>query len=422
MRAPVFFTLLAACGGSNPMPMPDAPGAPPGPPDIPDVGFHVPLNSLGGFSYTASLEAGYGYFGAIVDTGSTTTGVASNQCFNCGSPTYTPGSTGTDLMMSASTSYADGSGWSGEIYKEAMTWLRGPFVTLQLVAIKSQMGNFFDPSSYYQGIMGFGPKQLLEVGTTSYMDELAKQYAGQELMAFRLCPFSGDMWLEGFDPTAATSDVQYTPMLPIDDFNNPFYSVEIADLAFGGTSLGFTTASFGPTVVDTGTSVWFIPTPALNTLLAAINNNAAFKAMFPGQSVADTNVGGCVTNATATSEMVDAMLPKLSVKFPAVGGGTFAVDIPASSSYLTPAGMGQFCLAVSSAGATAASGSLIGDTLLTGMLTVFDVQNLQIGFAPQAGCEPFDPIMRTTRLVPSGDKPWYAASPFYRPPPRRFHR
>jgi hypothetical protein len=408
MRAPVLFALLVACGDSNPMPMPDAAGPPPGPPDPGDTGFHVPLNSLNGFSYTASLEAGLGYYGVIVDTGSSDTAIASSLCFNCGAPLYAPGASATDAMMMASTQYADGSMWSGEIYKETETWLRGPFVTTSLVAIKSQT-NFFDPSSYYQGIIGLGPKELLDPGTTSYMDALAAQYGGQEMMAFRLCPFSGDMWLEGYDPTAAASDVKFTPMLPIDGLGNGFYQVEYADILFGGTTLGVAKAGYGPVLVDTGTSISYIPATALTSLLMAINKDAAFKTMFPGQTLANTTTGACVTNATATSEMVDAMLPKLSVSFPTASGGTFAVDVPASSSYLYPAGMGQFCLAFDDAATT---GTLIGDTLLTGMLTVFDVSNLQIGFAPQAGCAPFDPIMRTTRVAPH-------ASPFFRPPPRR---
>jgi hypothetical protein len=406
MRA--LFVLLVACGDSNPMPMPDAPGPPPGPPDIPDVGFHVPLASLDGFTYTAQFEAGLNYFREIVDTGSSDTAIASNQCFSCGSLLYKPGSSATDTGMQVTTQYADGSTWSGEVYKETMTWLRGPLVTTSIVAI-TQQTMFFDPSANYQGIIGLGPKELLDPPATSYMDALAAQYGGQEMMAFRLCPFSGDMWLEGYDPTAAASDVQFTPMLPIDAQNNPFYQIEYADITFGGTTLGVNTAGYGPVLVDTGTSISYIPLAALNSLLSQINNNAAFKTMFPGQTLANTVNGACVTNATATSEMVDAMLPNLSVSFPAVGGGTFAIAVPASSSYLYPAGGGQFCLAFDDA---TGIGTLIGDTLMTGMLTVFDVTNLQIGFAPQAGCQPFDPIMRTTRVAPH-------SSPFFRPPPRR---
>jgi hypothetical protein len=414
MRALLASLLLAGCVDATPAGTPNPP-PPPGPPDVPDTGFHLGMASLDGFSYTVNLEAGLDYFSTLVDTGSSTTGIAAATCSTCKvSPLYTPGTDATDAKMTASTQYADGTGWSGEIYKD-QTWLRGPFVSFDFVAMSSQDG-FFDPGdNSYQGILGLGPKELLETGTDSFMDGLAAQYDSLETMAFRLCPFSGDLWIDGYDPTAGTADVQYTPMLPIDANNNPFYQVEISDFAFGGTSMGCTAQSFGPVLPDTGTSISYIPDPVLNPMIATINNDAAFKTLFPAQTLADTATGDCVMTAGVTSEMVDEMLPKFTVTFPALGGGTFTVDIPASSSYLYPAGGGQFCLAFSSAGPDATYGSLIGDTLLTGMLTVFDVQNQQIGFAAAAGCDPFDPPAPTPRA--------HKQSPFFRPPfAKNLHR
>jgi hypothetical protein len=400
---------VAACT-NDPVPTGDPPPTP-GPPDIPDIGFHLPMQSLDGFTYTVQIEAGFDYFAEIVDTGSSTTAIASNKCQSCKfTPLYGPGATAMDKGTKASTQYADGSGWDGEVYHD-QSWLRGPFVGLDLVAITTQ-SQFFDPDSSYQGILGLGPKQLLETGTSSYMDGLAAQYDNTEVMAFRLCPFTGDMWLQGYDPEAASADVQYTPMLPIDDSFNPFYSINVSDFAFGGTSMGFNNDTFGYTLLDTGTSISYIPDPALNAVITKINNDTTFKALFPGQHLADTFGGDCVQTAGVTSGMVDEMLPPFTVSFPAMGGGTFSVDIPASSSYLYPAGDGTFCLAFSSSGPDAATyGSLFGDTLLTGMLTVFDVQNLQIGMAPAAGCDPFDPLPASPRRAKQ--------SPFFRPPPTR---
>lgn len=401
MRAVLASLLLVACA-NEPMQPGDNP-PPPGLPDIPDVGFHLPMTSLDAFSYTVNLELGYDYYGLLVDTGSSSTGVAASGCTACTGlhPLYTPGPTAVDKMLPGDSScpsnvpvctqYADGSGWGGKVFTD-QSWLRGPFVPLDFVAITVQENMFFDPTNSYQGILGMGPKQLLETGTSSYMDALAGQYDHTELMAFRLCPYSGDMWLEGYDPTAAASDPQFTPMVPIDDVNNPFYSVQVSGISLGTTALAVTSADFGPVLLDTGTSVSYIPDPALTKLLAAINGDTAFKTMFPGHTLADNDVNGCVTATGVTSNDVDAMLPALSVSYPDGNGGSFAIAVPASQSYLYPAGNGQFCLAFSSAGPDASYGSLIGDTLLTGMLTIFDVQNLQVGLAPQAGCAPFDPL------------------------------
>jgi hypothetical protein len=419
MRALLASLLLAACVDPTPAGIPTPP-PPPGPPDVPDTGFHLAMTSLDGFSYTVSLEAGVQYFSTLVDTGSSTTGLAAATCTSCTGidPLYTPGDNAKEKTLPADstcpanlpvcTQYADGTGWAGNVYTD-QTWLRGPFVSFDFVAMSVQEGFFTPMDNSYQGILGLGPKELLETGTGSYMDGLAAQYMSLETMAFRLCPFTGDLWIDGYDPTAASADVQYTPMLPIDVNNNPFYQVEIADFAFGGTSMGLSKAAFGPVLPDTGTSISYIPDPVLNPLIAKINNDPGFKALFPAQTLADTNTGDCAMTAGVTSEMVDAMLPVFTVTFPAASGGTFAVDIPASSSYLYPGGGGQFCLAFSSAGPDASGGSLIGDTLLTGMLTVFDVQNLQIGFAPAAGCDPFDPPAPSPRA--------HKQSPYFRPAP-----
>ena len=110
---------LCACGSSHSAETPDA-----GPPDAPPepAGIDVPLGSLQAFSYTLSLQIGSQSFTEIVDTGSTSTGVAATGCTGCRvTPLYTPDTAAVDLMMTASTQYADGSGWSGEIYKDAAT-------------------------------------------------------------------------------------------------------------------------------------------------------------------------------------------------------------------------------------------------------------------------------------------------------------
>ena len=406
--SPCIALALCACGSSHEADTPDAaPDAP-----VEPAGFDVPLGSLQAFSYTLPLQISGQTFTEIVDTGSTSTGVAAKGCTNCGvTPLYTPGASATDLKMTASTQYADGSGWSGEIYKDSAAITGTPAVPLSFVAVTQQSQFFYDNS--YQGIMGFGPAQLLEPGTTSYMD-LATASGMDPMIAFRLCPDRGDMWLGGFDATAAASPVQFTPMLPIDDQNNPFYSVQIADMSFGGTSLGLTTASFGPTLVDTGTSESFVPTTVENAMLAAVNASAAFKSMFPNQTLADTDQGACVTGTNVTSAMVDAMLPPFSISFPLANGSSFQVDVAPSRSYLTPAGGGQFCWAFSSSG-TADDGSLIGDTLLAGMVAVFDIKNMQMGFAPEAGCVEAD----VARIHPAWPRP--SASPFFRGPPAR-HR
>jgi hypothetical protein len=406
--------LFAACGDNAPSHATDAGGradayvATPG-------GVDLPLVSLAAISYTVQLDLGGQHFAQLVDTGSSTTAVAASACTDCTgvTPTYTPGATAIDLHATASTSYADGSGWAGEIFQDVAHAAGLPSVPLNFVAISSQMMQFFAGNDY-QGILGLGPRQLLENGTTDWLDQLG--YAGvPKVMAVRLCPDRGDLWIGGFDPAAAAQPVQFTPMLPLSFLGNPFYQMQTADLAFGGASLNFTTADFGPTLVDTGTSESFVPQPVMTALLAAINGNAAFKTMFKNKKLADTPAGSCVTQAGVTPAMVDAKLPPLTLSFPdTTGTTTFTVTVPPSKSYLSPSGAGMFCLGFSSSGPDASAGSLIGDTVLAGLLVVWDVANLQIGVAAQAGCieAPLPPLARE---APPGVP--LRANPHYRPPP-----
>ncbi|HSD90084.1 MAG TPA: pepsin-like aspartyl protease, partial [Kofleriaceae bacterium] len=366
----VFAMVLAACDDDVPLAVDASP-----PPDaivLPATGVQLPLVSLDAYSYTVAFGLGAQQFDTLVDTGSTTTAVASVQCPDCGvTPAYDPSHSGVGVGVTASTYYEDNSGWSGVVFDDTARLPGLPSVALDFAAITSQT-DFFDQNAY-QGILGLGPALLIEPGTISYMERLGAGRVPQ-VMAFRLCPDRGDMWIGGFDPSVAAAPVQYTPILPIDD-TNPFYSIQIADLAFGGTKLGFTPASFGPAVVDTGTSISYVPARVETAILSALNNNAAFKQLFPNQTLADTDQDSCVTGTGVTSAIVDAKLPAMAVKFPARDGGTFSIDIPPSRSYLVNGGDGSFCLAFSSSGTDPASdGSTIGDTLMAGMLTVFDLE------------------------------------------------
>jgi hypothetical protein len=130
-----------------------------------------------------------------------------------------------------------------------------------------------------------------------------------------------------------------------------------------------------------------VPERVVTALANALNQDAAFKQLFPNQTISDTEQGVCVSTPGMTAAVVDAKLPHLKLTVPASSGGTFAIDLPASQSYLFDDGDGSFCLALTSSGTNpSVDGSTIGDTLLAGMLTVIDVEHRQVGFAPQRGC------------------------------------
>ena len=258
----------------------------------------IPLTSPDGSFYTANLLIGAQTFALDLDTGSSTTGIASTSCSSCSSAgvtdLYAPSATATNMHNTAQAQYGDGSGWSGDIYSDQVGLANGtPNVPLNLVAITDQQGFFQDAS--YAGILGLGPDELLEQGTSSYIE--AESNAGVTAeMAFELCAQTGTMWLGDFDAAAAVAPPQFTPSQ--ESNNNPFYAVDLNDIAIDGVSLGFGSSTFQQPIVDTGTSLWYAPEQVITALTTKVIASSGFATLFAGQPLSEND---CLQAPSGTS-------------------------------------------------------------------------------------------------------------------------
>jgi hypothetical protein len=192
------------------------------------------------------------------------------------------------------------------------------------------------------------------------------------------------LWLGGVDPNHAASALQYTPIVTSGS-NSVFYDVNMTAMGFGTTDLGATASTLLDPIVDTGTSLFYIPSATETNLIADINANAAFKTLFPNQTVTDptnssSQTAGCVMAAASTTDaMVDQMMPPLTMTF-----GTMKISSSALSSYFMDTGGGQYCLVIFGGGD---DGEVImGDMFLRGFVTEIDLVNKQVGFAPTSHC------------------------------------
>lgn len=337
----------------------------------------IPLTADGG-GYTAKMSIGAQPFDVIVDTGSSSTGVAAASCTNCNAhPGYTPGGNAMDLHMAVSSQYGSGS-WKGEAFRDGAAMGSLPSVSLDFASITTQTG-FFQPGAGYTGILGLGPDGLLLPGTTSYLSSLiASGMTGQ--LSFQMCPDGGTMWLGGYDPAKAMGALAFTPQ----NTQIPYYIVNVATAVTGGSSL--TGTDFGPTIIDTGTTVTFVPKAIVTSMMNAVKASPSYSAVF-GSQVLSPPTGQqpvCLSSAM-TGAQVDAALPPFQLTF---AGGTSALEIPATQSYLYNQGDGTFCFVFmdSSQLFGGQKVSLFGNTLLGGLITVFDITNKQLGFALQKGC------------------------------------
>ena len=347
----------------------------------------IPLTSDQGFAYMAlTTIGGQGPFALDLDTGSTTLGVAGASCTSCMvTPEYAPGAGAMDQSSTSSATYGDMTGWNAENYSDQVEISGDMPVTMRFANIESQNGFFGRITD--QGIIGFGPAGAALSGTDSFV---AQRPTSE--FALQLCPDSGTLWLDGYDPAHTQSAPQYTPM----QTNGVYYQMTVSAASVGGTSIALT----GHAIPDSGTTAIVVGSSAGVTALEnAVTSSSGYQQIFGSQSIESELDPGSNTRA-----QIDAALPPLEFTLPGAGGGTITLSLPASQSYLLDDGTGyQFTVEADSSLSQGTGGQvdiIFGDMFMRQFVTVFDVADGKAGFAPQTGCS----------LPPAGPRkqsPWY---------------
>jgi hypothetical protein len=359
-----------------------------GDPGLPDGAIvTVPLFSCVPTIYTAAVTIGSAQtFQLLVDTGSTTLGVAASSCTSCGvEPVYKPGSTAVDQNEQADAEYGLGS-WQGEVYQDAVSAGAAPDVSVDVVAIDAQ-SQFFEPiacdskSGGSQGILGLGPSAAALQGTTGYFDQLLANEPLQDIFATRLCDSGGTLWLGGYDPTMTTAAPVYTDETGSSRY---YYSVNLASITVAGTSVPVPTPSYKHSIVDTGTSVFMLSTAAFNAITAAIAASPNFASLFGSDASWFSSLGNCQPLSQTKAE-IDAALPPLTLVFGT--SPSISVQASATESYLVPY-QGAWCPALLAQDPTQGTpfAAIMGSPVLRSNVVIFDRANSRIGFAPHAPC------------------------------------
>jgi hypothetical protein len=325
-----------------------------------------------------------------IDTGSTDTAVALSTCSNCGvSPEYSP-VVGT-CAGQTSSKYGTGS-WTAEVCDGLIgVGAELPEVTIDFGGITSQSQFFItadcseNPApSAAQGILGLGPIDLDTIGTNSddaYFNELVKQGI-TDTLAVLLCSLDGELWFGGYDAQYASGPPQYTPMT-----TSNYWTVDLMSIGYGGQNLG---GGNSQSIVDTGTWGFYMATAAYNNLVSAVGSDSATQAIFGQLGSSFFDVSSCAVAGSGQSQsQIDAALPPLTVTFPALDGGSFTLNLPATQSYLLPitsGGTTGYCFAAADSSQINGD-TIIGAAALRANITVFDEGNAQIGFVPQSFCQ-----------------------------------
>jgi hypothetical protein len=342
--------------------------------------------------YKAPFSIGGSEFALTVDTGSSDIGVVSSSCgASCPgiTPVYSPGASATDEHQTGGVSYSSGQSWTGEIYSDTFSPAVGLAPQAKLVAISGQTDDFFAAASCglgtipisYQGIAGFG----VATSATSGVDAPMTAFTGAgmpNIFSLALCGLGGKMWLGGFDPASASAAPKYTPLL-----SGFYYNIKLNDFSVGATALGLGAAAIGEVDIDSNTTELELPQPVYNALKAAIGNDSAFTAHFGGPSFFAN--GDCIVpldGTPPTPDALDAALPTITLALDDGAGGSTALTLKATTSYLEPitvSGVTKYCPEIEPSGS---SSTIIGSSFVRSQVVIYDVAGSRIGFAPYAGC------------------------------------
>lgn len=275
-------------------------------------------------------------------------------------------STGTSTGGSVSVTYGSGS-FSGTEYTDRVSF-GGLTVTGQSIGSASRSTGF----SGVDGIIGFGPVDLTQ-GTVSnantvptFTDNLLSQgLISTEVLGVSFQPITGsatadtngELTLGGVDTTKYTGTLTYYPKLA-SGTASPYWGISIASFTYGSTTL----ASSATGIVDTGTTLIYIPSAAYSAFLTASGGRT------------DTSTGLAIYTTKPTGNF--------GIKF-----GTITYTLTPDQ-YLIPTAQyanfglttGRFYAWITNGG-TSGVNTIIGQKFLENYYSVFDTTNSRIGFA-----------------------------------------
>ncbi|KAM3514716.1 hypothetical protein MY11210_001687 [Beauveria gryllotalpidicola] len=314
-------------------------------------------------SYIASVAIGSANWNLIVDTGSSNTWTGAQK-------SYVPYSTGNDTGGIFRIGYGSGQ-VAGEEYVDKVTFA-GLTVNSQSIGSASSAVGF----SNADGIFGFGPVDLTQntvsnaATVPTFLDNLYRQGSiPSEVLGVYFKPEAGsdtndnngELTLGGVDSTKYTGTLGYVPTLT-SGTAAAYWGVSIASFTYGSTVLA-SGATAG--IVDTGTTLVYIPSTAYSRFLAASG----------GQTDPTTGFASYTTKPTGT----------FGIK---LGTNTYTLT---PDQYLIPTSQyGIFGLSASkyyawiANGGTGSVNTIIGQKFLENYYSVYDTTNARIGLAKAA--------------------------------------
>jgi hypothetical protein len=275
-------------------------------------------------------------------------------------------STGKSTGGTVSVSYGSGQ-FFGDEYTDIVSF-GGLTVSSQSIGAATSASGF----SGVDGIIGFGQVDLTQ-GTVSnantvptFMDNLYSQGSiSSEVLGVSFRPESGsdtsdtngELTLGGTDSSKYSGTLTYFPTLK-SGTASPYWGISISSFTYGSTTL----ASSGSGIVDTGTTLIYIPTSAYNEFLSA--------------------TGGTTDSSSGLAMFTKKPTSNFGIKF---GSTTYTLT---PGQYLVPTAQysnygltsGTYYAWINDGGSSDVN-TIIGQKFLENYYSVYDTTNSRIGFA-----------------------------------------
>ena len=366
------------------------------PSDAGVTAVNVPLSGCYNV-HTADVTIGTQSFALLVDTGSSTIGVAAATCESCAdagvTPLYEPGPSATDQHDTISSKYDTGEvGWTGEGYEDTVS-VGGLPTAVKFSAISAQ-NNYFQnfpcdtPTNLNvvantEGIIGFAPNDILLAGSTEYFSQLVATDGTSNIFSLNYCHLGGTLWLGGYDHSLA---LQYAPLLA-NTMANPYYEITWNSFAVGSAA-AVSLAAPSDAIIDSGGYGLIVPSALYTQIVTPLQANANVKAKLGANffsSTATTAGSHCVA-ITDTPATIDSLFPTLTLTF-----GNASVTLTATESYLlysyVSATQTEYCQDVINGTATYGNSFYyLGQVLMRNHTLVYDRVQERVGISARGNC------------------------------------
>ena len=276
-----------------------------------------------------------------------------------------PSSTGKATGGTVEVDYGSGS-FSGKEYTDTVSF-GGLTVTSQSIGAATKSTGF----SGVDGIIGFGPVDLTEDTVSNantvptFMDNLLKQGSiTTEVLGVSFRPESGsddddtngELTLGGTDTSKYSGALTYFPTLKSGS-DAPYWGISVAKFTYGSTTL----ESAGSGIVDTGTTLIYIPSSAYSKFLSAAGGTTGSSGLATFTKKPTSNFGVTFGSTTYTLTPAQYLVPTAQY-------ADFGLSTGKYYAWINDGGSGT-------------ADTIIGQKFIEQYYAVFDTTNARIGFA-----------------------------------------